>query len=123
MAARTRVIFQNEATRRRIQGTMIVNRLQAHIRGEIEMTASQVTAGLGLLKKIVPDLMQAEYRAEVKHAFVRLPEVMPQDLWLQRRGQPVVEGQASSPTYDPKVTPDAPTTLDRSEPPDDTKLN
>ena len=39
----------------RIKAGGIVNVLQKHIVGEREMTSSQVTAALGLLRKVVPD--------------------------------------------------------------------
>ncbi len=42
--------------RSKIRTTQIVNRLQDHIDGKIEMVPSQVTAALGLLKKAIPDL-------------------------------------------------------------------
>lgn len=45
-----------EAWRQRIQTSMIINRLTAHIKGEIVLENSQVTAALGLLKKTAPDL-------------------------------------------------------------------
>jgi hypothetical protein len=35
---------------------MLVNRLTDHVKGDVELTPSQVTAGLGLLKKAIPDL-------------------------------------------------------------------
>jgi hypothetical protein len=42
--------------RDKIQTSMIVNRLTSHIKGEVELTKSQVSAALGLLKKSIPDL-------------------------------------------------------------------
>lgn len=44
------------AIRARIQGGQIADRLQKHTLGEIEMTPSQIQAGLGLLKKVVGDV-------------------------------------------------------------------
>jgi hypothetical protein len=35
---------------------MIINRLESHVEGAIELSPSQVTAALGLLKKTLPDL-------------------------------------------------------------------
>lgn len=66
MAARNRKGL-SENTRKRIQTTMLVKRLEEHIlsKGEIIngelinkdlMTQSQVSAALGLLKKTLPDL-------------------------------------------------------------------
>lgn len=46
----------SEAWRERIQTSMIINRLQDHIKGTVELSATQVSAALGLLKKTAPDL-------------------------------------------------------------------
>ena len=40
----------------KIQNSNILSALIAHACGEREMSATQVSAGLGLLKKIMPDL-------------------------------------------------------------------
>ncbi len=40
----------------KIQNSNILNALVEHACGEREMSATQVSAGLGLLKKIMPDL-------------------------------------------------------------------
>jgi hypothetical protein len=55
----------------------------------------------------------------VAHKFVVAPEVMDQETWLARRGQPL---QLPRPQ---DVCPDAPVTLDSkpSDEPDPTKLN
>lgn len=45
-----------ELVREKIQSALIVNRLEDHILNGLEMTKSQVSAALGLLKKCVPDL-------------------------------------------------------------------
>lgn len=42
--------------RKRIQGGVMVAALQSHVLGKKEMTTTQVTAALGLLRKVVPDL-------------------------------------------------------------------
>ena len=55
MAARNRTAL-SERTRERIKTSMIVNRLTDHIDGKLELTPTQVTAALGLLKKTLPDL-------------------------------------------------------------------
>lgn len=49
-------LIRQDHVRAQIQATQIVNRLTGHIEGKIEMQASQVTAALGLLRKVVPDL-------------------------------------------------------------------
>ena len=45
-----------EAVRARIRAAGICKHLEQHVLGKIEMSASQVTAALGLLRKVVPDL-------------------------------------------------------------------
>jgi hypothetical protein len=40
----------------KIQNSNILNALVEHVEGKREMSATQVQAGLGLLKKIMPDL-------------------------------------------------------------------
>jgi hypothetical protein len=60
MAARTRKPFHDERTRLKIKTSQIINRLSDHILGKVDMKPSQVTAGLGLLKKTVPDLQATE---------------------------------------------------------------
>lgn len=57
---RTDILF--EEVKAKIDGTRIVKQLVNHILGEnsVELSPSQVTAGLGLLKKIVPDLQATE---------------------------------------------------------------
>jgi hypothetical protein len=49
-----------EAVRARIRAGGIAKRLEGHVLGKVEMTASQVTAALGLLKKVVPDQQHTE---------------------------------------------------------------
>jgi len=48
--------------REKIKASQIINRLTNHVLGALEkpLDASQVTAGLGLLKKCVPDLSATE---------------------------------------------------------------
>jgi hypothetical protein len=45
-----------EAVRTRIKGSLIAEQLQNHALGKVEMTATQVSAALGLLRKVSPDL-------------------------------------------------------------------
>ena len=47
------------------QNSNILNALIEHAEGRREMGASQVTAGLGLLKKIMPDLSAVEMSADI----------------------------------------------------------
>lgn len=59
----------------KIQNSNVLNALVEHVEGKREMSSTQVTAGVALLKKVLPDLSQTEIKAEVEHrAVVRLPE-------------------------------------------------
>lgn len=49
-----------EEVRAKIQGSQIVNSLVSHALGKKDLNPSQVTAGLGLLKKILPDLQATQ---------------------------------------------------------------
>lgn len=49
-----------EAHRDKIQKSNILNALIEHAEGRREMSSTQVTAGLGLLKKALPDLSSVE---------------------------------------------------------------
>ena len=55
MAARKTKHLSDE-WRKKIQTSMLINRLSNFVNGEIELTPAQVTAALGLLKKSLPDL-------------------------------------------------------------------
>ena len=56
MTARTRKIFHDEDTRARIQASQIINRLQSHVDGTVELSATQIKAAEILLRKRLPDL-------------------------------------------------------------------
>lgn len=57
-----------EEHRTKIRNSKILNRLIAHVEGEIEMTSTQVTAGLGLLAKVMPNLSESDVRHTVTRA-------------------------------------------------------
>lgn len=48
-----------ESHRVKIQNSNILNALIEHVEGRRDMTSTQVTAGLGLLRKVLPDLAAA----------------------------------------------------------------
>lgn len=50
----------------KIQNSNILNALIEHASGEREMSSTQVSAGLGLLRKVMPDLSSTE--AAVSHS-------------------------------------------------------
>jgi len=61
--------------RTKIANSQILKCLLEHVQGTREMSATQVSAGLGLLRKVMPDLSAADNTTEVVHRYVaRLPE-------------------------------------------------
>jgi hypothetical protein len=56
MAARDRT-WTPDKVRQKIRTSMLINRLQNHVLGRIEMTKSQVSAAGMLLKKTLPDMI------------------------------------------------------------------
>ncbi len=55
MAARKNKLRLTEPWREKIRTSMILNRVQDHIEGKVDLSNSQVTAALGLLKKTISD--------------------------------------------------------------------
>jgi hypothetical protein len=66
MAARINKIRHDEETRAKIQTSQLINRLQDHIFGKVDLVPTQVQSALGLLKKTLPDLSQSETTHTVK---------------------------------------------------------
>jgi hypothetical protein len=77
-----------KATRRKIQTSMIANRLIDYVNGKIRLEPAQVTAAVALMRKVLPDLVAAEVKSEAVHKFAVVPQVMSEDEWLRNRGQP-----------------------------------
>ena len=64
MAARMRKTHQDDV-RTKIQVSQLLNRLQNHAFGEVELNATQLRAIEILLKKTLPDLSQVDLQGEV----------------------------------------------------------
>lgn len=60
----------SEMVREKIRATQLVNRLEDHVFGEAELSATQVTAALGLLRKCVPDLSAQNIDADINAGVV-----------------------------------------------------
>jgi hypothetical protein len=93
MAARTRALRLDDRWRAKIRTSMLIKRLEDHVEGKVELSASQVAAALGLLRKTAPDLATVEYSGEVEHRYVaRLPEAATTtDEWLQQQSSHTVQ--------------------------------
>lgn len=55
----------DEKTRLKIQTSQLINRLQSHVNGEAELSATQIRAAEILLKKTLPDLSAVEWTGEL----------------------------------------------------------
>ena len=53
-----------EVIREKIQAEKLIKTLESHVLEDKEMSASQVSAALGLLKKRVPDLSAVEHKGD-----------------------------------------------------------
>ena len=82
-ATKRRRIHRDENTRAKIQAVQLINRLTAHVLGKLRkpMDASQVTAALGLLKKVLPDLQVTNVQSEITHNYAVGANPMTEDEW------------------------------------------
>lgn len=86
MAARKNLVH-SELVRERIRTKAIVNRLTNHVLGRIELSATQVAAGLGLIKKTIPDLQAIEHSGEVAQPVHQVSAEPPTEAeWQQMYG-------------------------------------
>jgi hypothetical protein len=58
-------IWTPDIVRQRIQTSMIANRLTDHVLGKCEMSATQVSAALGLLRKTLPDMSAVAHSGSI----------------------------------------------------------
>lgn len=66
----------SQAWRSAIQTSMLVNRLQDHVKGNVELSKSQVSAALGLLKKTAPDLSSVQMSGDPENPVVQRVEMV-----------------------------------------------
>jgi hypothetical protein len=69
-----------------IQGQVIIGRLMGHVKGELELTATQIQAALGLLNRILPALqsVQVDVKEDDRLTVIRAPERSPTaEAWQQ----------------------------------------
>jgi hypothetical protein len=62
MAARTNKITHDEKTKALIRASQLLNRLNQHANGEVEMTQAQVQSAKIVIGKVIPDLKSMELR-------------------------------------------------------------
>ena len=63
MAARLNRMH-SEQVRAKIQASVLIDRLQKHVEGELELTPSQITAAQVLLDRSVPKLSQIQHTGD-----------------------------------------------------------
>lgn len=68
----------NDDWREKIKSSMLVNRLQDHANGKVEMTKSQVTAAIALLKKTAPDLQAITLAGDAENPLKVINELGPE---------------------------------------------
>lgn len=92
MAATKRNAMRHEEARLKIKTTQLINRLQNHILGKVEMSRTQISATKILLGKVLPDLSATELNANVEHSYVaRMPNAVESaDEWQQQYTPPTV---------------------------------
>lgn len=73
-----------EVSRQRVRAANIQQRLVAFVNGEITMTQAQVTAALGLLKKIMPDLTAVEMSGHIEQRNTVSAEPLTEEQWAQQ---------------------------------------
>lgn len=78
--------------RQKIQTSQVCNRLINFVKGEISLKPAQVTAALGLLRKVLPDLASTEIKGQVEHSYVaEVPPVLESsEEWERKYGNPTV---------------------------------
>jgi hypothetical protein len=84
MAGRKPGFKMTDDHRTKIANSQVLNRLISHVTGKPILEASQVTAAVALLKKVMPDLQSVESKSEVSvRNVVRLPSPKANvDEWL-----------------------------------------
>lgn len=81
-------LWHPDSVRQKIRASQLVNRLEKHAHGEVDMTATQVTAALGLLDRCVPKLTATDLKLSgevaVRDTVDRPPRETYED-WAARR--------------------------------------
>jgi hypothetical protein len=81
----------DERTRAKIRTSQITNRLIAFVNGEVELAPHQVTAALGLLRKVLPDLASQELTIDHVQPFAVLPATIEDEKAWEKASDPNTE--------------------------------
>ena len=88
-----------EKVRARIRAGGIAKRLEQHVLGTVEMSASQVSAALGLLRKVVPDIASVEHTGSATNPIVFETVFFDPAAALQLRSQDVPSTDTEGPGF------------------------
>jgi len=81
-----------ESTRQKIKTGNIINRLNKHIEGEVEMSSTQIAAAKTLLAKVLPDLQATQVTQESTVNYVaRMPDVSQTAEEWQSKHSPTIQ--------------------------------
>lgn len=77
----------SDATREKIKASMLIKSLYKHVVDGTEMKTTQVTAALGLLKKVLPDLTSTELSGKVENQAWIGPPPKTAEQWEEEHGE------------------------------------
>ena len=103
MARRPPVVHKparhTDETRSRIAVARIIDRLQSHIQGELDLSPTQISAAKILLDKVLPNLQSVENKSENTTTFVLRAPSPAKDAtdWLEQYGPKTIEHDPSPP--------------------------
>jgi hypothetical protein len=77
--------FHSEVAREKIRASQIINRLQKHFFGELELSPTQIRTAEILLRKCVPDLKQTDITATSTVRYVvEVPPQLSEAEWVKK---------------------------------------
>lgn len=75
MAPRSKKIRHDEETRNKIKAAQIINRLNGHVMGEIELSSTQVSSAKLLLGKVLPDLQAVTHAGDEENPLAMVTSI------------------------------------------------
>lgn len=91
--AKRKQLFHPDDVKAKIQASQLLNRLQKHAFGEVDMTPTQIRAAEICLNKSVPNLSSSEIKQETTVRYVaRVPnKATTSEEWQQQHEQPTLQ--------------------------------